>query len=892
MPKHGGMEVVIVAEVKKTLGITAFTVRLLCVSILGLYGLGVPSYQALASDIRLGGASNKVRIIFDLDHPVKPEIKQYPDRLSIRFPFNIGTKISLTNRFIIKRFVFDGLSGDISIHGPFAYSIQQVEKPPTIIIDIMLKQKMYCPIKSIGYVPYLDGISVVVYVDSIPGVLMSKDGRKAYLMFNKVLNCDVIEESISNIPYLKYGGMLKILGGSVIVLSVDDVGMKFDNASFDDISKKVTLHIGTRSMMDAGKRYELARSAFEKGDVASCIKLLKGEETKLSPEGLVLLAKAYWKATGSYRSVDERALMLMKQGLGKISPGIERDRDMLIYAKMLMADSQFNDAMQYIEFLKDSPDDNIAMEAYLMEIASQNRQGFYGDAYVSEKRFMNAFKSLPMPQGLKAYYLALRGDTYLGLNAYSKALARYKEAIKIDADIFRRDPSLYGRVGDAAFAAKDLTLAKEYMIKSINLGNPGQRLMYMVKLGDCLYRLGDIDGAVKFFSEVEDLSPEGDTSIIAKLRVARIIMEKDLKKNKTLSDNTYYRLLDIYNTITESSDELPAPLLGIVMVRKAEVYAKHGNIEQALKTYHKAWENTKVGSPIHVYVSRQAQSYILEKVKTLDAQRDYNGVYSLYMAYRDSFLRDATDPELLYDLATAEFKLGSGDDARRYLLRCVSTDNAWRPRALALLVNLDFKRGRYTQALEWDTLYIESYPRGDAFADMAFLRGKLLLRLGRGSESVHWLEKACAMNSDRTLDALGLLVDVYHDLSMETQEVRTLERIISMKDSVHSTIVARAMYLRALQMIGQGHTRDAADLLNSILRMYPDTKFRWGTLYYLADMDVKQGKADLARKLLTSVVKSSNDMFWVNASEAYLDAIGAEADFKEFVALKERFKGR
>jgi len=890
--QDSGMEVVIVGEVNKNLGTKAYTVRFLCMSVLGLLMFGLCSGKAFASGIRLGGASNMVRIIFDLDHPVKPEIRELPGVLSIRFPFDIGARISVNNRFIIKRFVFDGLKGDISIDGPFTYSVQLMEKPPTLIIDVMLRERMYCPVKSIGYVPYLDGISVVIYVDEMPQVLISEDGRRSYLIFDKNCNCNAMEKNILSVPYISYKGMIDMSGGTSLVLGVDDVGMKCVNASFDDASKKVTLHISTRSKIDISERYALARSAYEKGDVSSCIDLLEGEVSRLGPEGLVLLAKAYWKASGSYHSVNERALLFMRQALGQISPGIERDKDVLVYAKMLLEDSQFNDAMQYIQFLKESPDDSIAMKAYLLEIAAQNMQGFYEDAYVSEKRFLNAFKSSSMPHALKGYYLALAGDTYLGLNAYSKALARYREAIVTDADIFKMDPSLYGRIGDAAFATKNYALAKEYMVKAINLGDPKQRLVYMVKLGDCLYRLGDTDGAVKFFSEVEELSPEGDTSIIARLRLARVIMEKDLEKNKTLSDGTYYRLLDMYNTITESSDELPSPLLGIVKVREAQVYAMHGDIEQALKTYHEAWTDSKQGSPIHVYVTRQAQSYILEKVREMNVKCDYKGIYSLYMAYRDSFLKDATDPELLYDLAITEFKLGSGNDARKYLLRCISAESKWRPSALVLLVELDFKTGRYTDALTWVTMYMDKYPKGKAYSDMVFFHGHILERLGREKESIPWLEKVVAMNGHRALDALGLLVDIYRNSSMKDQEIYTLERIISMEGKVHSPLIARAMYLRAMQMMNQGRLRYAAHLFGLILRKYPDTGFRWGSLYYLADIDLKDGKVGLARKRLTTVVESSDDTFWVNASQAYLDAIGAEANYRQFVALRERFKRR
>ncbi|MCD6570424.1 MAG: hypothetical protein J7L53_06950, partial [Deltaproteobacteria bacterium] len=550
-----------IISISKGLFITGLVSLMMCL---------VACPKAIAAGIRVGGGGNKVRVVFDLKYPLQATVTQKKQTLIVNFPDRVGEKSYIKDTFIIDKIVFNGKKGQIYVKRPFTYKVFSLDDPPRFVIDIfaMGSKRPYCPIQSITFTTAEDKARVVFNIDHNvePKILLSPDYNRLYLLFDKMCTCKGIGKRTLAIPYLEYTGTLDMVNGTAVGFAISGKDVK-STAKFVSYSQEVILDITLGGELTVKERYTLANKAYLEGDISTCISLLREKEPYLSPEACVLLARAYWKISYPYgkQSLRQEALSLMRRGMDGLMPGTEKERNLIEYSRMLMKSSLFADAMKYIYFLKDSISDDIAIEAYILEIEALNAQGLFDDAFASNKRMLRVFKPSAMHDRLRGYYLSTLGDTYLGLNAYSKAFLCYEKAIKEDAGLFQKDPTMYGRVADAAFSKGDFSQARYYIAQAINLGDPAQRLKYLLKQGDCLYQLGDLQGAIKIFNEVENISPSSESSVIAKLRRARFIMEEDLKPDKKLSDKTFYELVDIYDTILD--EDIDDSLRAIVKVR-------------------------------------------------------------------------------------------------------------------------------------------------------------------------------------------------------------------------------------------------------------------------------------------------------------------------------------
>jgi len=874
-----------IVSIKKGLFIMGLALLLMCY---------VVCPAAIAAGIKVGGGANKVRVVFDLKYHSTPKITQKDQTLIVNFPDTVGEKSYIKDILIVDKILFDGKDGQIYVKRPFTYAVSSLQKPPRFVIDISAEEikKPSCPIESVGFSTAGDKARIVFKIDhnTRPQVLLSKDHNRLYLFFDRACLCREIDKDISPIPYLKYMGAFEMEGGSAIGFAIPGENKRF-TARFAPDSQEVILNIFLSGEITAEERYDLANKAYLKGDIATCIDMLKKTEPYLSPKACVLLSRAYWKISYPYGKKDlrQKALSLMGRGIEGLTPGIERELYLAEYSKMFIKESLSADAMKYISFLKDSISDDIAIEARILEMESLNEQGLSDDAFVANKRMLKQFDPSAIPDKLKGHYLSMLGDTYLGLNSYSKALLYYKEAMKKDAGLFQKDPSLYGRVAEAAFNKGDLKKASYYLLMAINLGDQSQRLKYLLKQGDCLYQLGDIQGAIKIFSEVENFSPSGESGVIARLRRARFMMEEDLEQDQKLSDKTFYKLIDIYSTVLD--EDIPSPLRNIVKIRQAQVYAKHDDWDDALRVYHTAWVDTKKDNPVHAYAYTAAQSGILALLRSLAAQSRYNDIFDLYTQYQTSFLKGVNDPEVLFIIGKSLYMLDDFIEARPLLLACVKGRNIIEDEVLDLLFDIDYRQGRYTSALEWNTMYLHAYPKGKDVQRMKRIRGELLYRLDRLDEAVTFLEMTVSMQKEPDTKTLSLLADAYHRLSMADKEARVLDKIIALYGKVDSPSIEHALYIRAGQLKGGGEIKEAERLYNNLIKGYDKSSLRWGAMYNLADIALMEGDVDGAVDILNKITAQCDDLLWLAAARTYVSSIEMKTSVSEFNKLRSRFKG-
>jgi len=881
------MNVVLTDTVMKAYSHPRFCVRLLGIALMAATLMLQPCRAAAVEALQVGGTADKVRIVFNLKEPMTPDILNEQQTLIVNFPDIIGTPAAYRDFFLIKELSFDGSVARITMNAPYQHKTTVMNRPDRFVIDIFTSQAppVSCPVTSIDSTAHTSGISVAIHIapDVWPRILNAKSAGRVYLVFDQKVGCENLKGLVANIPFISYGGIMKMQGGSAVTLVISESakGLTIQERPKE---REIVLGLSTTETIDMSKLQSMAREAYGRGDMATVINLLKPYRTKLSPEAAVLLATAWWRISFPVdTALSSDALGLMAQGLAGMTPGLERERAILTYADMLLSSGSLDEARKYIRFLKDSPADDIAIGARIKEMDLLNKQALFEDAFAANKRLLIAFPEAVIPADMKGSYYVALGDAYLGLNDYAKALNEYAKAVAIDPLIFKKDLNLYARLGDAAFKIGDMEKARAYLLLSINLGDPRTKTIQMLRLGDCLYKLGQMRQAVEVYSQVGNVPVQGENMVIAKLRKASILIDNDLKDDGRLANKTFYEVLGIYDSIEIAPNSPESALAPIVKIRRAQLYARHGDWDQAFDAFDQSWRETKPEDPLHKYAYSEAITSLAARLRILSTQGDSKAMLDIYGRYRPSFLADIRDPEVMLILAQAFVKEGQPAGARPLLVNCVKRPSDFREPALAELFSVDYKLGRLNDALNWNSLYLSEYPAGPAAPRVREGRGMVLYRLGYFREAVPFLESAAGTQDARVFPALTALVDCYHALGDREGEDRSLDRIIALQTRFRSPTIAWAMYLRA----GHQMTRDpraARYLFETLQRAYPQSRYYWGAGFNIARIMMQQGDTQAAAFQFGRIVQNSGDPLLIKAARSYL----SEMDLKSSVAQFKR----
>jgi tetratricopeptide (TPR) repeat protein len=411
-------------------------------------------------------------------------------------------------------------------------------------------------------------------------------------------------------------------------------------------------------------------------------------------------------------------------------------------------------------------------------------------------------------------------------------------------------------------------------------------------LGDCLYQIGEKDKALVVFSQVETLTSKGENFVIAKLKSARIIIEKNTDEHGKLSDRTFNDVMDIYENLKTTEEYKDKSLASLVKVRIAQAYAKHGQWDKALDTYYEVWLGTRQSDTVHHYAQVEAVRSIIERVRILHRDSQYDQIYEIYTRYQGGFIKELQDSATLCIIGEALNRLGQLDKARIVLELSTREESTYKELALYLLFTIDIKQGRYQEALIWNTLYLNTYPRGKDIQIMRDRRGEVLYKLGSLKDSLTYLEASANSDSPLALNSLSYLTDAYRRLSMNQQEQQVLDRIISYNGQRISPIIENALYLRATQFKDMRELAKAKSLYQMLLDTYPKSSHAYWAMYHLASISYALGDQAGAKDLLTNVIRLSKDPLLLSAARVASNDMDLQQELKMYNSAKSQPRGK
>ncbi len=851
-----------------------------------------------AEAVLIGGSENITRIVFTLKNTatIVPDVSEQNQTLNVNFPYIVNDPQTIRNQFMVQQLTFDGVKAAITVKTPFTYRVSTRQSPPSVVIDLSAKKetRTTCPIKRIEVIPDKSHLNVSMFIEPemLPEIRATKTGR-IYIHFPTDSPCENIEKLLASVPQLRFNSLVKMSSGTVLTLNVNNQYILNKTHTNED-KGLVVFEIRASDATSPKTRFLTADNLYRSGNTAGVIALLEPSGQQLSTAEKILLARSLWALAFPYeiKSRANKALTWMNAAIQELPDGPNRERIMLEYCSMLIKSGMATQALDHAKSLKGSSSADIRAAAGITEIDILNHTGAYPDAYAAQKRLTNDLGQAGVPAGLKAAYLAVSADTYLGLNDYAKAFSLYQEALAADQGIVREDPGLYAHMGEASFKLNDFDQARDCLIKAFNLGDPSGKDKYLLMLGDCLYQVGEKSKALAAFTQVESLAPKGENLVIAKLKSARIIIENNTDERGRLSDRAFNEVMDIYETLKTMEEYKDKSLSSLVKVRIAQAYAKHGEQDKALDTYLEVWMHTKKDDATHHYAQVEALRSIIERMRILHREGKDDQIYLIYTRYQKNFMKELTDSATLFIIGDALNRLGHFDKAKTVLELSTREESIYKEQALYLLFSISMKLGRYTEALLWNTLYLTTYPKGKEIQTIRDRRGETLYMLGSLTESLPYLEASASADGPLALNSLSYLADAYRRLSMGEQEQRTLDKIISYHGKRISRIIENALYLRANYLKSTGELARAKNLYQSLLDTYPKSSHTYWVMYHLSQIAFALGDHDGAKTLLTNVIRLTKDPLLLSVARVSADDMDLQKELNRYDADKYRLRSQ
>lgn len=851
--------------------------------------------MASAAPIQVGGTDDKTRIVFPVSKSVVPDITEQNQTLIVNFPYTVGEPQTIQETFLIQQLTFDGTKAVIVLKVPCTYRVSTKYSPTRVVLDISSAQQetemMYdCPIRRVTLSPEKSSLIIRMHLEEgiMPEVRSSKSDR-IFITFPSDISCPDMDRLLAPIPQFRFQGMVKMSSGTAMSLAVVG-GYQLIKTRMERRTNTLACELGTRGPLPPDVRQATAESLFSTGNTPGVIDYLEPHANSLSAQELRLLARAYWALAFPYRMgpASTKALNTMNAALLEMPGGVEREETVLEYCSMLARSGLFTDAEKSVQTLKESASGDIRVQAAIMEMDILNRKGAYEEAYAASKRILKETGEKGVPAALQDTYRSTLADTYLGLNDHAKALELYTQALAGSPSIAAYDPGLYARMGEAAFKLNDFSQAQAYLVQAINLGPPGKRTKQLLMLGDSLYQIGQKDKAMVAFSQVETYVNQGEDLVIARLKIARIIIEKNTDEKGRLSNRAFNEVMDIYENLKTMEEYKEKSLASLVKVRIAQAYAKNGKWDKALDTYQEVWAETKASDTIHHYAQVEAVRSIIEKVRILHRDSRYDQICELYMRYRNTFIKELSDSATLFIIGDALYRTGNHNEARAMLVSSIRGESSYKEQALFLLFSIDARRTQFEEALIWNTLYLSTYPNGRDVQIMRDRRGEVLYMMGNLKEAIPYLEASASSNSPLALNSLDYLSDAYRRLGLIQQEQQALDRIISLHPNRVSPIIERALYRRANQLKAAGDLTGARNLYKTLLDAYPRSVHAHWTMYHLAQIAYAMDDQAEAASLITNVMNLSKDPILIAAARA----TSGEMELRKELRGLDAFKGR
>ncbi len=485
-----------------------------------------------------------------------------------------------------------------------------------------------------------------------------------------------------------------------------------------------------------------------------------------------------------------------------------------------------------------------------------------GEMQASRNNFLEALKAfqeaekfpLKTPEKLRARWGV--AQIYVQTGKAGEALNLLQRLLEEHPEAYLQKPEIYRTLGEAAFAVKDLTASRNYLMRYINLaGDIPDKDIALARIAETYLHEGNRTQADKLYAYIQVHYPDSEGDIIGRLRKAEYY--------ETQGPELQEEAFKIYQDL--ESRQTTGPLKYFIQFKLAYGEFLTGQHEKCLERIDAVLKSSDK-APVYDDLRLLRRKVLHTLVKKRFEAGDAKGVIALYtddpFAFQEEEAKEALayvaqsyeslglcpealalyenlaqkDPKPQWRLAMARMAYDMGNLEKAHTIVSSVTDSAFADAKEKLMIRIAFAMKDYSTVLRVGESFAKRHGGPEQCpVETAALVALSLFETGKEEAAMSWAQP-CFRSTD--WQDPSLLVA----LSLKASRYRQKNR----------------MYDQAVQLLDQGIDKvHSEDLRNQLM-------------YEKGSLLLEQGKREEAEKVLSILLQSSKEL-WKTAAKQKLD---------------------
>ena len=491
---------------------------------------------------------------------------------------------------------------------------------------------------------------------------------------------------------------------------------------------------------------------------------------------------------------------------------------------------------------------------------------FQNDEFDEAKNLFQDFMiKYPQSNHLKQAVFRI-ADCYVGLKEYGKARKSYEEALNRWAGYSGLSPETLFSLGLTYLKNGDCAKARSVLFLGLNVfPKEDYNHIILAKIGDTYQMEGNVEEALKIYSQNGLLYPESKGALISEIKMADI----GVNNPGFFNYNQYLDPLKVYQQVIEKY-----PVTDLA----EEALYKQGFAFSEQKRYQEAIVSLKAILEDYHYsdLSRKAfynvQEILCKLIDSYFSEGKYYFILDTYRKNKDPFLDDIKNTKTLFQVGDSFRQAGLYDDALEIYkkARRIYPRNYPEDALILRMGEIYVLEKKYAKANKVFQKLIKDFPKSGyrklafhGLADSYFQQGSYenarfaYLTALEGEQRIHRDIKGFFYLGEcyQNMGDIPLSVEAYR------KAIRTAENLE--KDQVEDEFVIKSYFRLADCLYQNQRYLDSVEVYTQAAQLYPeDDRAQWA-LYRIAAGYRKAGKGKIEIESLRKLVsEGKREPFW------------------------------
>lgn len=532
-------------------------------------------------------------------------------------------------------------------------------------------------------------------------------------------------------------------------------------------------------------------------------------------------------------------------------------------------------AATYQTFLEFYPHDPLTPQVWLAKAAMDLNLEKLQEA---KDELINIINQYTAPDiSSKAKHLL--ANCYYKLKDYTNTQKYYEMVFSLTLSYLGGHQQDYLQMGEVYVSNKEFSKARQVLLRLINI-YPQSKYSdkALTILGDSFYAEGELEKALLLYGYPAKYYPLSEWGQRSRLRLADLSLEKNQER---VTDLAFYHpdYSDPLKAYEEIADESIYPeVLELALMKLGTLLYQQGNYLEAYKAF-KRIGGEYIDSRYYKQAQSSAQETIKKLVDSLYYQNDFLSVVDFYRENQAEIEQDS-DPRLLFQIASSCQNLGLYAPASKIYKRAAKYSAEGDGLSQEILLNLgetynQDEKYSLAEKVIGDFLikYAKKYNTCRAYPiliDALYHQEKFLEAINVYLQGL----KPCPKNNLYINYLIGTSYQKTGNISQaKAYFEQALQLFPKLPNKVESAITSSgSLSIQIGDFLYRAKDyKGAAEVYSKALKMQGTRDVSPWIIYQLGRSYQKQGLKKEARKAYTELLSQTNDPFWEDLAQVWLD---------------------